>query len=66
MYYKPVKETLLCSSYNSPSSWLMSCKADLMDCKRPITSEVSLAALWFLVRTAFAAAIFMPRTLRRL
>ena len=52
--------------YSSPSSRLMSCSSARMDCRRPMISDVSLAALWFLFRTAFAAAIFMPRTLSRL
>ena len=52
--------------YSSPSSRLMSCSSARMDCRRPMISDVSLAALWFLFSTAFAAAIFMPRTLSRL
>ena len=52
--------------YSSPNSRLMSCSSARMDCRRPMISDVSLAALWFLFSTAFAAAIFMPRTLSRL
>ena len=54
------------NAQSSPSSRLISCNSVRMDCRRPMICEVSLAALWFLVRTAFAAAIFMPRTLSRL
>ena len=53
-------------TYNSPSSRLISCSSVRMDCSRSIICDVSLAALWFLFRMAFAAAIFMPRTLSKL
>ena len=54
------------TTYSSPSSRLISCNSLRIDCRRPIISEVSLAALRFLFSTAFAAAIFMPRTLSKL